>query len=119
MNDESTSNDKAARLGMTAEQWQRHDNKTDEEILAAAVSDPDAQPLSPEQLASRKPRPLCKIIRNKLRMTRAGFAAKYKIPIEALETWERHEAEPTATETTYLKLIEKHPEIADLNEAAE
>jgi putative transcriptional regulator len=32
--------------------WARLDGMSDEEIRAAALSDPDAQPLTPEQLAS-------------------------------------------------------------------
>jgi putative transcriptional regulator len=34
--------------------WARLDAMTDEEIMAAALSDPDAQPLSPEQLAKMR-----------------------------------------------------------------
>jgi len=34
--------------------WARLDAMTDEEIMAAARSDPDAQPLSPEQLAKMR-----------------------------------------------------------------
>jgi putative transcriptional regulator len=34
--------------------WARVDAMTDEEVMAAALSDPDAQPLSPEQLAKMK-----------------------------------------------------------------
>jgi putative transcriptional regulator len=34
--------------------WARIDAMTDEEVVAAALSDPDAQPLTPEQLAKRK-----------------------------------------------------------------
>ena len=34
--------------------WARIDAMTDEEVAAAARSDPDAQPLSPEQLAKMR-----------------------------------------------------------------
>ena len=36
--------------GMTAADWARLDAMTDEEVLAAARSDPDAQPLTEAQL---------------------------------------------------------------------
>ena len=34
--------------------WARIDAMTDEEVVAAALSDPDAQPLTPEQWAMRR-----------------------------------------------------------------
>ena len=34
--------------------WARVDAMTDEEVLAGALSDPDAQPLTPEQLAKMR-----------------------------------------------------------------
>ena len=34
--------------------WARIDAMTDEEVVAAARSDPDAQPLTPEQLAKMR-----------------------------------------------------------------
>jgi hypothetical protein len=34
--------------------WARVDAMTDEEVLAAALSDPDAQPLAPEELAKMR-----------------------------------------------------------------
>lgn len=100
---------------MTPKDWERLHNMTDEEVTAAALSDPDAQPLTDEQLAGMKPRALCKVIRNKLRMIRTTFSEHYGIPLETLKAWERHEAEPTPTEAAYLKLIEREPEIAKLD----
>ena len=35
--------------------WARLDAVTDEEVVAAALSDPDAQPLTPEQLSEDAP----------------------------------------------------------------
>jgi putative transcriptional regulator len=34
--------------------WARVNAMTDEEVMAAALSDPDAQPLTPEQLAKMR-----------------------------------------------------------------
>jgi len=34
--------------------WVRLDTMTDDEIMAAALSDPDAQPLTPQQLAKMR-----------------------------------------------------------------
>ncbi len=111
----STSDKQRDRYGMTPEDWQRLNDKTDEEITAAALADPDAQPISPEQAeAMRRPRPLSKVVRNKLRMTRQTFGETYGIPLDTLSAWERHEAEPTPVETAYLRLIEREPERAKL-----
>ena len=43
--------------------WARLDAKTDEELLAAALSDPDAQPLSAEQLARMRRASRVKVLR--------------------------------------------------------
>ena len=84
---------------------------TEAEVVAAARAAPDAQPIPPERLA-RMGRPLAKVVRHQLRMTREDFAAAYGIPLATLVRWERLEAEPTATELSYLKLIARNPEAA-------
>ena len=120
MNKTSTSTIQRDKYGMTPEDWQRLHALTDEEITARALADPDAQPLTPEQLeAMRRPRPLSKVVRNKVRMTRQSFSAAYGIPSDTLRAWERHEAEPTPVEMAYLRLIEREPERAKLVPALE
>ena len=119
MTDEPTTITERDKLGMTPEDWRRLDAMTDEEITAAALSDPDNPPLTPEQLARFRPPSLAKKVRHKLHLGRDSFAVAYGIPLDTLRAWERHEAEPTATEMAYLKLIEREPELARLREAAE
>ena len=51
MNNERTSSDERDQYGMTPADWARLDALTDEEITAAALSDPDNPPLTDEQLA--------------------------------------------------------------------
>jgi uncharacterized DUF497 family protein/DNA-binding transcriptional regulator YiaG len=99
--------------GMTAESRHRLKAQTDAEVMSSALADPDAQPATAEQLA-RGGRPLVKVVRQKLRMGQEEFAAAYGIPLDALVAWERRQAEPTATETAYLRLIERNPEGAKL-----
>jgi putative transcriptional regulator len=99
--------------GMTAENRHRLKSQTDAEILPVAMADPDAQPASPDQLA-RGGRPLAKVVRHKLHMSQEEFAAAYGVPLDALMSWERRTAEPTATELAYLRLIERNPEGAKL-----
>jgi putative transcriptional regulator len=114
MNKTSTKIVERDKFGMTPENWRRLDAKTDAEITAAALSDPDAQPITPEQAATARRPALVKRIRHKLHMTRETFAAAYGIPLESLTAWERHTAEPTPTEMAYLRLIERAPELAKL-----
>jgi putative transcriptional regulator len=97
---------------MTPESRLRLDAKTDAEITAAALSDPDAQPITPEQAATARRPALVKRIRHKLHMGRETFSASYGIPLVTILAWERHTAEPTPTETAYLRLIEREPELA-------
>ena len=95
---------------MTPEDWKRLDAMTDEEITAAALADPDAQPISPERLAAAPPQSLAKKVRHMLRLSREGFAEAYGIPLDTLRAWERHEAEPSPAELAYLKTIAAEPD---------
>lgn len=104
--------------GMAPEDWQRLDAMTDEEITAAAMTDPDALPITPEQAAQFRRPALVKRLRHKLKMGRETFSSTYGIPLETLSAWERHEAEPTPAETAYLHLIEREPELAKRVEVA-
>jgi putative transcriptional regulator len=117
MNKASTKTAERDRFGMTLENRRRLDAKTDAEITAAALSDPDAQPITPEQAATARRPALVKRIRHKLGMGRETFSASYGIPLDTVVAWERHTAAPTPTETTYLQLIEREPELAKRNVA--
>ena len=50
--------------------WSRFDAMTEEERHAAALADPDAQPMTDEELQKIKPVPQVKIIRRALRLSR-------------------------------------------------
>jgi putative transcriptional regulator len=117
MSNTSTKTNDRDSLGMTPEMWQRLDAKTDAEITADALSDPDAQPISAERWATARRPALVKRIRHKLGMGRESFATTYGVPLDTVVAWERHTAEPTPTETTYLQLIEREPELAKRNVA--
>ena len=96
---------------MTAEDWRRLDEMTDEEITTAASADPDNPPLTDEQLAQFRRPSLAMKVRRALRMSREAFSAAYGIPLDTLQAWERHQAEPTEVELAYLRLIEREPEM--------
>lgn len=101
-------------VGLTPGDQQRLDAMTDEEITAAALSDPDNPPLTDAQLAQFRRSALARKVRQKLRLGPETFAAAYGIPLDKLRAWERHEAEPTEVELVYLRLIERAPELAKL-----
>jgi putative transcriptional regulator len=56
--------------------WRRFDALSDAEVHAAALADPDAQPLSDEALARMKPVPRARTLRRALVLTQEEFAAR-------------------------------------------
>ncbi len=100
---------------MSAEDWKRFDELTDEDIAAAVATDPDAAPIKTGPGPSKARRvSFAKHVRQKLAMSREAFAASYGIPFDTLNAWERHEVKPTPVEEAYLRLIERDPEMARL-----
>ena len=59
----------------TGHDWSRADAMTEADIHAAALANPDAQPLTPERLAGMTQPARLKIIRRALGLTREEFAA--------------------------------------------
>ena len=98
-----TGEKKTDRYGMSPDDWARLDAMTDEEVEAAALSDPDCPPTSPERLARMRRISPAKFTREQVRMTRGEFATAYGIPEATLEAWERHEAEPDAGRVQQLR----------------
>ncbi len=94
---------------------------TVEEKHAAAMSDPDNPPLTPEQLARFKRVPAAKRIRHKLGMSQEAFADRFHIPLGTLRDWEQHRAEPDQAARAYLQVIEREPAAVEraLMQAAE
>ncbi|MBV9701914.1 MAG: helix-turn-helix domain-containing protein [Methylobacteriaceae bacterium] len=82
---------------------------TDEEVHAAALSDPDAQPLTPERLAQMKRVPQVRTIRRVLGLSQEEFAARFHIPLGTLRDWEQGRKEPDAAARAYLRVIGRNP----------
>ena len=78
---------------------------TDEDILAAARADPDAQPLTDAQLKRMRRIPLAKHLRWKLGLSQAEFAKRFHIPLGTLRDWEQHRTDPDQAAQAYLKVI--------------
>ena len=89
----------------TKPNWRRLDAMSAEERHAAAMSDPDAQPLTPDDFARMKRTPQVRVIRRALGLSQEEFAEKFQIPLGTLRDWEQGRAEPDQTARAYLKAI--------------
>jgi putative transcriptional regulator len=56
---------------------------TEAEVAAAAAADPDARPMTPEQMAKARRIPRVKTLRRALGLTQEEFAARYQTPFRA------------------------------------
>ena len=89
--------------------WSRFDAMTAEERHAAALSDPDAQPLTPEDFSRMKRTPQVRVIRRALGLSQEEFAARFQIPLGTLRDWEQGRKDPDAAARAYLKVIGRNP----------
>ena len=94
----------------TKQDWSRFDAMTEAERHAAAVSDPDAKPLTPEDFKRMKRTPQVKIIRRALKLSQEDFAERFHIPIGTLRDWEQGRKDPDAAARAYLIVIGRNPE---------
>jgi putative transcriptional regulator len=90
--------------------WSRFDAMTEAQRHQAAIDDPDARPLSEEDLSRMKRTPQTKIIRRALGLSQEDFAARYQIPLGTLRDWEQGRVEPDQAARAYLKVIAREPE---------
>jgi putative transcriptional regulator len=86
---------------------------TDEEALQNALNDPDAQPLTPEQLARMRRYPDPKRIRLGLDLTQEQFARRFEIALGTLRDWEQNVRLPDSAATAYLRVIANDPEAVE------
>jgi putative transcriptional regulator len=80
---------------------------TDDEIVAAAKSDPDNLPMTAVEMARMRPVPPAKRIRRKLGLSQEEFAQRFRIPLGTLRDWEQHRREPDQAAQAYLIVIER------------
>jgi len=90
--------------------WARLRAMTDEEVTAAAMADPDARPMTPEQLRTARRVPRTKTLRRALALTQEEFAMRYHIPLGTLRDWEQGRCEPDQPARAYLAVIAHDPE---------
>lgn len=83
---------------------------SDEAIEAAALADPDAQPLTEDDARRMRSTPRVRIIRRALKLSQEAFAERFKIPIGTLRDWEQGRKVPDAATRAYLIVIAREPE---------
>jgi putative transcriptional regulator len=83
---------------------------TEAGIATAAAADPDARPMTPEELRKARRVPRVKTLRRALGLTQQKFAARYQIPLGTLRDWEQGRTEPDQPARAYLKVIARDPE---------
>ena len=89
--------------------FSRLDAMSDEDVHAAALADPNAQPWTEEQLRAAKPTGGLPRIRILMRLSQEEFAAKFRIPLGTLRDWEQHRKFPDAAARAYLRVIARNP----------
>jgi putative transcriptional regulator len=90
--------------------WDRLDRMTDEEVERAALDDPDAQPLSEDQLARAFRPGALTSLRKRLRLSQAEFAKQFMLNLRTLQDWEQGRRAPENIARAYLRVIEWNPE---------
>ena len=110
MNDDTTTK-KTAKPEPRQHDWSALDAMTEEEKHAAAISDPDAQPLTEEDFKRMKRVPRAKTLRRALGLSQEEFATRFHIPIGTLRDWEQGRAEPDQAARAYLKVIATAPDV--------
>jgi putative transcriptional regulator len=90
--------------------WSHFDALTDDQVHAAAIKDPDAQPLTEAALAKMKRVPQARTLRRALGLTQEEFASRFHIAVGTLRDWEQGRAEPDQTARAYLKVIAGDPQ---------
>lgn len=93
----------------TKHDWSRFDTMSEAERRAAAVADPDAQPLEPEDMQHMRRTPRVRVIRRALGLSQEEFATRFHIPLGTLRDWEQGRKEPDAAARAYLTVIGRNP----------
>ncbi|HEY0833295.1 MAG TPA: helix-turn-helix domain-containing protein [Azospirillum sp.] len=90
--------------------WERLDAMTDEEVEANALADPDAPPLTDEQLDRGVLGRRVRVLRERLALSQTAFAQRFRIPVASLRDWEQGRRMPDSATLAYLTVIEREPE---------
>jgi putative transcriptional regulator len=79
------------------------------EINAAALTDPDNPPRTPEREKHLERVPQVKVMRRALHLTQEEFAQRFRIPLGTLRDWEQGKTQPDQAARAYLRVIARNP----------
>jgi putative transcriptional regulator len=83
---------------------------SERQIARAAAADPDARPMTPEELRKAKRVPRTRTLRRALGLTQEEFAIRFHIPLGTLRDWEQGRCVPDQPARAYLTVIARDPE---------
>jgi putative transcriptional regulator len=83
--------------------------RSDAAIAAAALSDPDNKPRTPQRAKKLRRIPQVRVMRKALGLTQEEFAAHFHIPLGTLRDWEQGKSKPDTCARAYLKVIARNP----------
>ena len=86
--------------------WDALEAMTDEEVQKAAESDPDAQPMTEEQLRGARRAPNVKAIRERFGLSQSEFATRFGFSTRTIQEWEQGRSFPNRGYMLYLWTIE-------------
>jgi putative transcriptional regulator len=100
---------------MTLTKASHPDTSPDEPIVGGSIllsheNDPDARPLTHEDISRMRRIPQVKIIRRALGLSQELFSEQFRIPLGTLRDWEQGRKEPDAAARAYLKVIGRNPQ---------
>lgn len=90
--------------------WGALRSMSDDEINAAALTDPDNPPLTLERVARLRRVPQVKVMRRALGLTQEEFSTRFRIPLGTLRDWEQGKTEPDQATRAYLTVIARDPD---------
>src|SRR5438477_6434442 len=93
--------------------WAALPHLTEDEINAAALTDPDNPPRTPEREKHLKRVPRVKGMRGALRLTQEEVAARFLIPLGSMRDWEQGKSEPARAARSYRTVIGRNSEARD------
>jgi putative transcriptional regulator len=82
---------------------------TEDEINAAALTDADNPPRTPEREKHLRRLPPVKVMRRALGLTQEEFAMRFRIPLGTLRDWEQGKTQPDQATRAYLTVIARNP----------
>ena len=98
---------------MSKEARARLDAMTDEEITAAAESDPDNPPLTDEELERVRLARRVQSVRARTGLSQRQFAEVYRINVARLRDLEQGRTQPDSAMLAYLAVIAREPEAVE------